>query len=155
MLIFTLFAIALTLEDEDTTTSPCPDGWIDGSFVDMGREQQYLGGYWLYSLWHDCGGCILPHHLALNSEAMSWEDAYQFCYQNHSRLVEVRSHLQLEFLNLVIGKYRDMMLSSLNKRHQNRMFSWRRPVYILGRRLWPHSRRSLAMDLTGRHVSNV
>ena len=44
MLIFTLFAIALTLEDEDTTTSPCPDGWIDGSFVDMGRDKHYLGG---------------------------------------------------------------------------------------------------------------
>ena len=42
--VITLFLPQLTLEDEDTTTtSPCPDGWIDGSFVDMGSEQQYWG----------------------------------------------------------------------------------------------------------------
>ena len=44
--VITLFLPQLTLEDEGTTTtSPCPDGWIDGSFVDMGSEQQYWGVY--------------------------------------------------------------------------------------------------------------
>ena len=126
-----LFLTCLSLSLATSYSSPvtgekvtCPEGWFDENDLDMGKiinkthqKQTSLVGiitdphrYWYLFL-----GCLLMHHKELNHKVHTWLKSDEFCreFGENSRMVEVHSLEQKQFLDQLVGWFLQYLIISI------------------------------------------